>query len=203
MDKIEMIILGIVSILALILMLVVGYRSITGAAIYGTYEPYNMGLLFETASSDYPALQSIHINSMDYYPSELPPRTTLVPQLLGFQVDRIVIPESNFYNYISLQRSRIHTFSGVAGYYVKDPTKFVAGYLCTYAYKIPAAPLNCEQVPLSYSENKVTFARGYAPDYYIANQAAGTDFGALFVLANPDYGILAASPVAYLRWVYD
>ncbi len=202
MDKIEIFILGIVSIVALVLMLFMGYRSITGAYI-GTYEPYNMGLTFKTASINYPSLESIRINQMDYYPENLPPRAALAPELIGFQVDRIAIPEMNFYNFISLKKEKIHTFSGIAGYYEQDPTKYVGGYLCTYAYKVPEAPLSCEQVPLSYTNNKISFARGYAPDYYIAGQASGTDFGAVFVLANPDYGVLAASPVAYLRWVKD
>jgi hypothetical protein len=201
MDSWEIIILGIVSIAALVLMLFVGYDSITGAAT-GTYEPFNIGLTFESAAiENYPALESIRINQMDYDPSELPTRELLAPQILGFAVDRISVPEINFYNSISLKKDKIHVFSGIAGYYQQDPTKYIGAYLCTYAYKIAAAPLSCEQVPLSYKNNKISFARGYAPDYYIADQAAGTDFGALFVLANPDYGILAASPVAYLRWV--
>jgi hypothetical protein len=140
---------------------------------------------------------------MFYDKDQLPPREALVPKALGFLVDRISIPENNMYNFISLDKDKIHTFSGIAGYYDKDPTLFIQAQLCTYAYKMPGSPLFCEPAPLTYSNNKITFVNGYKPNYYIAGQAAGTDFAALFVLANPDYGVLAASPIAYLRWVSD
>jgi hypothetical protein len=198
MDKIEIILLGIVSIAALIFMFYYS-NSITGDVV--VYEPFNMGLTFGSVqATEYPSLNSIRIAPMDYDPEQLPVRALLTPQLLGFQVDRITIPEMNFYNFISLKKERIHTFSGIAGYYAVDPTNYIQAQLCTFAYKVPGAPLYCEIVPLDFSKNKVTFAKGYAPDEYIAGQAAGTDFGALFVLANPDYGVLSASPVAYIRW---
>lgn len=202
MDKWEIILLGIVSIAALVFMLFYA-NNITGKtteAVY-VYEPFNMGLMFETTpATSYPSLNSIKIMQMTYDKDELPPRQSLIPKIMGFQVDKISIPEMNFYNYLSLKKDKIHTFSGIAGYYPKDPTKFIQAQLCTYSYKIKGAPLYCEIVPLIYSNNKIIFAKGYSPGEYIAGQAAGTDFGALFILANPDYGILAASPIAYLRW---
>ncbi len=198
MDKIELLIMGIVSIAALIAMLY--YGAMTGNA---ALEAYNMGLKFNAPSTQYPALNSIELAPMFYTKEQLPTREMLVPKALGFMVDSITIPENNYYHFISLKQGKIHTFSGIAGYYNQDPTFFIQAQLCSYAYKIPSSPLFCELAPLSYSNNKISFANGYKPNYYIGNQAAGTDFAALFVLANADYGILAASPIAYLRWVDD
>jgi hypothetical protein len=55
-------------------------------------------------------------------------------------------------------------------------------------------------VQLAYADGSVVFAQGYDIDEFIGGQAQGTDFAALFIVANREYGILGASPVAYLRW---
>lgn len=198
----EVFVLGIVSILALLLMLVVGYRSITGALIQEYEESYELGTqILKHAPQHYPRFAYLPLKASNYSAEELPPKDYLTPELITLQVNRVPIPERMLNYFISLQKDRIHTFSGSAGYYEEDPTRFLQGHLCSYAYKITGAPLRCERVLLAYDDGTVTFARGYAPDEYIAYQAAGTDFGALFVLTNPEYGILAASPIAYLRYV--
>lgn len=204
MDKWEVLVLGVVSIVALLFMLVAGYRSITGSLIQEYEEVYELGTeILKHAPQHYPRFSYIPLAAPGYDPAELPDKDYLTPETVGFQVNRIPISFPNYNFPIGLKRDRIHTYSGSAGHYEEDPRPFLQGFLCAYAYKVLGAPLRCERVPLGYADGKVTFARGYAPDEYIAYQAAGTDFAALFVLANPEYGILAASNVAYLKWVED
>ncbi|MEM4239919.1 MAG: hypothetical protein QXM31_00020 [Candidatus Woesearchaeota archaeon] len=201
MNKWELVLFGIVAIGALALMLCVSYKSITGAAV-GDYELFNVGSdVFRVAPKNMPPLPQLPFHKANYTMDQLPPAEILAPQEVFFMVDRIAVPEVSYYSHMTLKKGSIHTYSGIAGYYYFDPTPYMSAYLCTYAYKITGAPLSCEEVPLAFRNGAVSFARGYAPDHYIAGQAAGTDFAALYVLANPEYGILAASPVAYLRWV--
>ncbi len=202
MDKWEIILLGIVSIAALIFMIMTGYNSITGKYVED-YEFFDVGSgVLKMAPRNYPPLPAIMLSRANNTLAPQPPKQTLIPQFTEFSVNRIQIPEISYYHYLTLDSDRIHTYSGRAGYYAHNPTPYLQAYLCSYAYKIQGAPLACEQVELAYRDGIVSFARGYTPDRYIAAQAVGTDFGALYILANPEYGIIAASPIAYLRWDY-
>ncbi len=199
MDRWELWALGIVSILAL-LVLLFGSRSLTGALVDESTEVFEVGTeIFKSAPQHYPRFSYVPLGTTA---GPQPPKESLVPETISLQVDRIPIPEYNYYHFISLRRDRLHTFSGDAGYYASDPRKHVQGQLCAYAYKINGAPLRCERVPLNYADGRVVFARGYAEDEYIGYQAAGTDFAAVFLLTNPEYGILASSPVAFLHWTF-
>jgi hypothetical protein len=198
--KRELFVLGIVSMTSLLFLFAIGQSVITGSLVDESYEVYEMGTdVLKNAPQNYPRLPYIPLAAPGYDPAELPPRDYLVPQALSFAVDRIAIQESNYNAFLPLKEDRIHTYSGRAGYYAEDPLPFIQGYLCAYAYKIQGAPLRCERVDLAYQDEVVSFARGYDGDEYIGHQAAGIDFAALFLLTNPEYGILAASPVAYLR----
>lgn len=200
MDKLEVLILGIVSIIAILLMLF-GYRSITGSVVDG-YEPFDVSQGARTLLPQAPVrIPACPLAAPGYAPSELPPQDYITPGMLEFAVDRIPIAWTTPYQSISLDKERIHTFSGSAGYYSEDPRQYVQGFLCTYAYKVKNPPPYCEHVTLGYTDGTISFARGYPPGEYIANQAAGIDFAAFFMLVNPDYGILASSPIAYLRWM--
>jgi len=200
--KRELFVLGIVSMASLLFLFTIGNAAITGSLVEESLEVYEMGTeILKNAPQNYPRLPYVPLAAPGYDPAELPPRDYLVPQVLSFAVDRIAIPEYNYDTFLPLKKDRIHTYSGRAGYYAEDPTPFLQGYLCAYAYEIQGAPLRCERVDLAYQDGVVSFARGYDEDEYIGHQAAGLDFAALFLLTNPEYGILAASPLAYLRWV--
>ncbi|MEM2915907.1 MAG: hypothetical protein QXT19_00910 [Candidatus Woesearchaeota archaeon] len=202
MDKWEIILLGIVSIAALIFMILTGYNSMTGRHV-SNYEYFDVGSdVLKMAPRNYPPLPPSLFSKANTTLTPQPPKELLTPQFVEFSVNRIPIPEITHYNYLTLYRNDIHTYSGRAGYYALDPTPYLQAYLCSYAYKIQGAPLACEQVELAYKGGIVSFARGYTPDRYIAARAVGTDFAALYVLASPEYGILAISPIAYLRWGY-
>lgn len=196
--------LGIVSMLALLFIFIAGDRAITGADV-SEYEHFDIQ---PTLIANQPQYQSpsfmwpSSLSPLNPPPGLFPKKESLMPDMLLFFVDRIPIPEYTYGNVIPQDRASIHTYSAVLGYYDEDPTPLLQGYLCSYAYKFVNAPMRCERVPLSYSaDGTVSFARGYAPGEFIAYQAAGTDFGALFVLANAHYGVLAVSPVAYLRYI--
>jgi len=196
----ELFVLGIISILA-VGVLFIG-SGITGLLIESE-EVYELGTqIFKHAPQSYPRLSYVPLagQASTYDPAELPSQEYLAPETISFAVNRIPLIGPNFNYPFSLKKDRIHTYSGSAGYYEQDPGQFIEGYLCSYAYKIQGAPLRCEQVPLAFADGELTFAQGYPPDEYIAHQATGTDFAAVFILTNPDYGILASSPVAYLRW---
>jgi len=203
MHKQELFVLGVISMASLLLIFAVGHRALTGMLV-NSYEPFDVQptLLpvppYQYPSFIWPSTLSPLANMQGF-----PTKEMLKPSLLVFFVDQIPIPGTNF-NFVPLQDSRIHTYSGIVGYYDEDPTDSIQGYLCSFAYKVINAPLRCERVPLAYNaDGTVSFARGYAPGEYIAYQAMGTDFGAVFVVANPQYGILASSPIALLRWVSD
>jgi hypothetical protein len=199
MDK--MFFFGMVSVLALGTMLI-GYQGITGALIDESWETYELGSgIFTQAPQHYPRFDYVRLAEPGYDPESLPSQEALTPEAIVLSVNKIPILQTNYNYALSLERDDIHTFSGTAGSYVNDPTEFLQGYLCAYAYKVMGAPLRCERVKLGFQDGTVTFARGYAPDEYIAYQAVGTDFAAVFVLANAEYGILAASPPAYLKYV--
>ena len=201
MHKNEIFVLGIVSVLVLGAMLVVGEHMLTGLVIDEYAETFEMGTsILKHAPQHYPRLPYFPLSKPSYDPAELPSRDSLTPAFVRLQVDRIEVPEPNYYNFHSLRRDRLHTYSGSAGYYEQDPLPFLQGYLCSYAYKVPGAPLRCERVQLAYGDGSVVFATGYDTDEFIGGQAQGTDFAAVFIVANPEYGILGASPIAYLRW---
>ena len=200
MDKIEVWILGIVSILSMLLLLFFGLRSITGSVVE-EYEPFDVGAAARTSLPQAPVrIPPCPLAQPGYAPSELPPQEHLTPETIEFSVDRIPIQWTGQDQSISLDKERIHTYSGSAGYYAEDPRRYLQGFLCTYAYKVKNPPPYCERVALGYNDGVLSFARGYPTDEYIANQAAGIDFAAFFMLVNPDYGIIASSPIAYLRW---
>jgi hypothetical protein len=194
MDRFEALMLGIVSIIALLLLLISGFRTITGGVVEN-FEAFDFGLQ-QLPYSPLPAIEIVQ-------PSEaiVPgiPQEYLAPSFITLQVDQVTIPEVSTYHFISLKKNSLHTYAGTAGEYDFDPTAWVKGYLCTYAYKVQNSPLYCERVPLRYTAGTLTFARGYAPDEYIASHAVGKDFAAVFVLQGP-IATLATSPVAYLRW---
>jgi hypothetical protein len=194
----ELLIVGVVSMLGLLL-LFVGHHSITGALIDESYEVYEIGTeTLKNAPQHYPRFAYLPLGK----PSGLsPPKAYLTPAFLSLQVDRIPIAEPNYIAFIPLKKDRIHTFSGSAGYYREDPRPHLTGHLCSYAYKIMGAPLRCEQVLFGYIDDKITWAVGKAPGEYVGYQAAGTDFAIVFLLTNPEYGIIASGPIAYLRWV--
>ena len=201
MSKIAVFALGVVSMVALLFIFIAGDRAITGADV-SEYEHFD---IWPTVlpQSDYPSpsFQWPLPLTPGPLPGMLPSKEALLPQVLLFSVDRI--PVSGYTaNAIPQDKGSIHTYSALFGYYDEDPTPFLQGYLCSYAYKVMRAPLRCERVQLLYSaDGTVSFARGYAPGEYIAYQAAGTDFAAVFVLTNLQYGVLAVSPVAYLRFI--
>jgi hypothetical protein len=201
MHKNEVFVMGIVSILVLGAMLIVGEHMLTGLVIDEYGETFEMGTqLFKHAPQQYPRLSYSPLSIPAYDPAELPSKAALTPDTMMFHVDRILVPEMNYQYAISLRRDRLHTYSGSAGFFAEDPTPFLDGYLCSYAYEIMGAPLRCERVPLSYADGSVRFVRGYDTDEFIGGQAQGTDFAAVFLVANREYGILAASPTAFLRW---
>ncbi len=191
---------GAVSMLSL-LTLFAGYQSITGLLVEESLETYELGTeVLKHAPRLYPSFSSIQLAMPGYDPATLPPRELLTPEFINFQVDSIAIyPQTGLY-YLPIDKNRIHTYSGTTGYYAKDPRTYVQGYLCAYAHKVMGAPLHCEQALLSYHDGMLTFANGYPEDEYIGRQAVGTDWAALWILANPEYGILASSPVAHLRF---
>lgn len=201
MHKQELFVLGIVSFAALLFMFAFADQAYTGMLVDDAFETFDVGSAVLThAPQNYPRLPSIRLATPGYDPSELPEREALLPETLTFSVNRIPITTPNYYESRSLRDDRMHTYSAEMGFYAEDVTPFLQGYLCSYAYKVMGAPLRCERVELGYQDGVVGFARGYPEDEYIGNQATGTDFAAVFVLANPEYGILATSPVAYLHW---
>lgn len=200
MHKPAILILGIVSIFALPIMLVIAQQSITGSSVVPPYNFFLLPDLYTGTPKHYPPLETLQLAPAEYDYATLPAVADLRPAWLSFEVNRIQITEPNYYYKFTLKKDRLHTYSGSAGYYEEDPREYVQGYLCAYAYKIIGAPLQCEQVRLEYINNRIGFARGYAPDEYIGYQAVGIEFGAVFILANPHYGVLEMSPVALLRW---
>jgi hypothetical protein len=199
MNNAKIILLGIVSIAALFLLFFNG--SMTGRYFEEIYEPFDVYPEEpQQAAVNDPILPTILFatnHSLEYVPS----KEWLTPQMVYFQVNKIPIPEVNYYHYMSIRKSDIHTYSGLIGHYSYDPSEYIRVYLCTYAYKISRQAIGCERMQTGYSNGVLSFARGYTPERYIASRAAGTDFGAYYIVVSPDYGILARSPVAFLRWV--
>lgn len=200
MDKFELMLLGIVSVLAIFIMLFAWQGALTGKLVDELEEFDIAPELFVPAQQQSPRVPVIVINSADNE-GPLPSREYLLPQFINFEVNRVPIPENNYYSFIPLRKDQINVYSGSAGYYEEDPTQFVKGYLCAYAYKITGAPVICDRVELGYFDGKVVFAQGYAEDEYIGRRPSGKDFAAFFMLANPYYGILSTSPIAFIRIV--
>lgn len=199
--KQELFVLGIVSFAALLFMFAFADQALTGLAMVEYFELFELGdTITPQVPNEQPRLPVLRLTAPQYNPALLPDREALTPQTLTFSVNRIPITTPNYYESLSLRDDRMHTYSASMGFYEEDVTPFLQGQLCAYAYKQMGAPLRCEPVELGYHDGVIGFARGYPEDEYIGNQAAGTDFAAFFVLANPQYGILATSPVAYLRW---
>lgn len=200
--KFSIILLGIISISALS-MLLTSNQPATGAYFEEIYGPINVqDIAITEQANNYPILPVINIITGNNS-EKSPAKELLAPETLFFKVNKIPIPESNNYNYVTLRKTDIHTYSGEIGYYYQDPSKYLRIYLCTYAYKISRQVIGCERMQTKYSDGVLSFARGYTPDRYIAARAAGTDFGAFYIVASPEYGILGASPVAFIRWVSD
>jgi len=140
-------------------------------------------------------------------PEALPsgvPAEQVYPQDLSFWVNSIRVPETTAYesgyNFIPIKKSNLKTFSGSFGPYFDPPPASLKVILCSELYKVQAAP-TCEQVPLIYRDNYVSFARGYQFDEYIGGQAA-KDYLAYYDIYLGDTAI-AHSNVAVIRTVAD
>jgi len=198
-DKLAMGILGVVSIAGLILLICSGVHSPNGNLVEDYGEIYTIdGNIYKSASRQFPQIEYIPLGVT--LPSEYPTAEWLIPETVNLQVNNIPVYQFDYTTSIPLKKDRIHVFSGNAGPYEEDPRQYLVGRLCAYAYQVSGAPLNCERVLLGYDDSRITFARGYAEDEFIAHQAAGTNFAAVFVISAPAYGILGESPTAYLRY---
>jgi len=195
----KLLLLGIVSILGLGLLLISGLTSPTGNLIEDYGEIYRVNEnIYKHAPRHWPKLDYIPLGVT--MPAGYPTQTELESKQTTLQVNNIPIYPYAYNTYMPLKSGKINTFSGRAGPYEEDPSAYLQGKLCSYAYKISGAPLRCEDIVLGYENKHVTFARGYAPDEYIAYQAAGTNFAAIFILTSPAYGIVGESPTAYLKF---
>jgi hypothetical protein len=138
MDK--MFLFGIISVLALGTMLV-GYHGITGALVEESWEIYRADTgVFTSAPRHFPRFDYLRLSEPGYDPARLPSQEALTPDAIVLSVNRIPIFQTNYQYAFSLERDNIHTFSGTAGKYANDPTEFLQGYLCAYAYKVLGAP---------------------------------------------------------------
>ncbi len=188
MDRWELWLLGIVSVIALIIMLTAGNRAITGRLINDWYYEE-----FELGDED---IQHAY---------ELPPPAVhyLTPETMTFAVNRIPIYESGPYHFIPIEEDDITTYSGSAGPYRASDVIHLRGRLCAYPEGFEDVPWRCDPVELGFSKNKVTWARGYAPDEYISYRPVGKRAVTVWMLVTENGEILAISPAAFLRRVSD
>lgn len=186
--KRDLIVFGIVSILAIIVLLMAGNRAITGKLINDWYYEE-----FELGDED---IQHAY---------ELPPPAVhyLTPETMTFAVNRIPIHEFGPYRFIPIKEDDITTYSGSAEPYRASDVTHLRGRLCAYPDGFEDVPWRCEPVELGFSKDKVVWARGYAPDEYIGYQAVGRRMVTVWVLVTENGEILAISPAAFLRRVSD
>ncbi|RMD58589.1 hypothetical protein D6825_00285 [Candidatus Woesearchaeota archaeon] len=127
----------------------------------------------------------------------------IYPESVEFWVNEIQVPQSSQYetgNFIPLKENRLKTFAGIIGPYAEDPRDYITVKLCAELRDYDIAPV-CEIMPLSYKNNYVTFARGYASDEYIGGLAA-RDYTAYYNVYAGDTQI-AVSNKAVIRTVSD
>jgi hypothetical protein len=128
----------------------------------------------------------------------------LKPQETTFWVNQIQVPPYTTYeeglNYIPIKQSQLKTFAGSIGPYQTDPTQQVKIILCAQLSTAMAAPA-CENVPIIFKENYVSFARGYQDDEFIGGMAA-KDYTAYYEVYAGNKPI-AISNKAVIRTVRD
>ena len=134
--------------------------------------------------------------------SYIPSIEELAPEEMQLFVNAIPVPLLPLYNFIPLKEDRIRTFSGRFGPYAKDTSEYLRVYLCAYAYKVPNAPLECEEVQTVFQGGYLAFFRGYAPDEFINRQAL-RNFGVMYFVMNDQYGVVASSNIGIVRLVND
>lgn len=207
MNKKEVLIVGIVALLALLVLVFAGFKSVTGK--FFDLEEYYEQRSFApkpsalAPSGGGPRLPYLLLGPKKY--AELPPQEFLVPRIVEFRVNRVTIPKIPYYNFIPVRDDRIRTYSGMFGPYDEDVRKYFEVFLCSYAYRIPNAPARCERVRTAYDPTNgfVGFVKGFAPDEFIAYQAVGTNFAVFYLVVNQDYGVIAKSNTARVKIVND
>jgi hypothetical protein len=214
MDKKELILLGLFTLLALFVLFRAGYQPEVvvieqpAPVIAPAAPPMPVVVPEIPKEPEIPEEHVVEIPPEVPFPVPEPPKEItpseqeLMPTYLEFFVNRIPITEYSTYTFIPIKEKRITTYSGKFGPYIEDNRKHVFVKLCSHIRDRPEM-YACENIrELNYIDGYYSFVRGFPEDEFIGNVAM-KNFGAYYTVHSKEHGMLAQSSVAPIRIVKD